>query len=329
MLSTKNHPIIICAANASGKTQISLALASLIGAEIISADSRQIYKHLTYGTSKPQGKWTKTPQREIYLVDGIPYHLIDFVDPIETYSVARYLYDFKNVLSQINTSRVIICGGTGFYINAVFNPLDPLPEKNIEIRSQLQEYAQKYGREKLHDKLKELDPESAKRIHPNNIQRVIRAIEICLITSKPFSSLISNKLFENRLGNAFSVFIIWDKKLLRQRIYKRTIDIFEKWVSETALLISNGYPNDSPGLKSLGYPEILSYLSSEISKEEAIERITLKSIQYAKRQNTWFRRYSHKMILEINSESQFEPYRIAREIIKKYESTYHNNKTEI
>ncbi len=322
-----NYPIVICGANASGKTQISLSLASIIGAEIISADSRQIYKHLTYGTSKPQGRWTKTPSRDVYLVDGIPYHLVDFVDPIETYSVANYIYDFKNTISQIKTTKTIICGGTGLYINAIFNPLDPLPERNLEIRAQLQEYAQKYGREKLHNKLKELDPESAKRIHPNNIQRVIRALEVCFITSKPFSSLISNRLFENLLSNAFSVFIVWEKKLLQKRIYKRTLDFFDKWVSETEFLLSNGYPYDAPGLKSLGYPEIISYILSEISKEKAIETITTKSIQYAKRQNTWFKRYSHKMIIEINCEKQFEPYRIAREITQKYESTYPNNKT--
>lgn len=321
-----NPPIVITGANASGKTQISLILASKIGAEIISADSRQIYKHLTHGTSKPIGKWITTPDRKIYLVELIPYHLVDFLDPLETYSVSRYIYDFKNTISSIKTNKIIICGGTGFYINALFNPLDPLPEKDPQIRKELFEYAEKYGRIKLHEKLKELDPETAKKIHPNNIQRVIRAIEVCMITSKPYSLLISNKLFDNKLKSIFSVFIIWDKKLLYQRIRERTELVFNKWVEETNLLLSHGYPEDAPGLKSLGYPEIISYISSKISKEDAINLIVTKSVQYAKRQNTWFKRYQHKMIFEINDKENFDPQTIADNIVQKYESTYFNNK---
>lgn len=324
--SFSNPPILITGANASGKTSISLILASKLGAEIISADSRQIYKHLTYGTSKPIGKWVNTPDRKIYLVDLIPYHLVDFIEPIETYNVSRYLYDFKNTLSIIKTNRVIICGGTGFYINALFNPLDPLPQGDAKLRNELFDYSQKYGREKLYEKLKELDPETAKRIHPNNIQRVIRALEICLLTSKPYSSLISNKIFENKLSSAFSVFIVWKKNLLWSRIKKRTQEVFDKWVKETEFLLSYGLPEDAPGFKSLGYPEVILYISSKISKEEAMELIAKKSIQYAKRQNTWFKRYQHKMIIEINDEKEFDPELIADKIAKEYERTYLNNK---
>lgn len=328
MFDFKKPPIIITGANASGKTQISLSLAYYINAEIISADSRQIYKHLTYGTSKPIGRWVQTPERKIYLVEMIPYHLVDIVSPLESYSVAKYIYDFKDTISKVKTNKVIICGGTGFYINSLFNPLDLLPEKDPQIRKELMEYAQKFGREKLHDKLKELDPISAQRIHPNNIQRVIRAIEISILTSKPYSSLISNNLFANKLNNVFSVFIIWQKNLLYNRIKKRIIDIFDKWVEETNFLLSNGYPEDSPGLKSLGYPEVISYIKSKISKKEAIDLIISKTIQYAKRQNTWFRRYNHKMIIEINDEKDFDIEIISSNIKEKYESTYINNTKE-
>ncbi|MCX7641578.1 MAG: tRNA (adenosine(37)-N6)-dimethylallyltransferase MiaA [Elusimicrobiales bacterium] len=319
------QPIIICGANASGKTQISLILATKIGAEIISADSRQIYKHLTYGTSKPLGKWLQTPDRKIYLVGLVPYHLVDFIDPLESYNVARYIYDFKQTISLIKTKNIIICGGTGLYINTLFNPLDPLPQKDPEIRKELYEYAEKYGKNKLHEKLKELDPISARKIHPNNIQRVIRAIEVSILTSKPYSLLISNKLFENKMKNIFSIFLIWNKKLLYERIKKRTIDYFDKWVEETKFLLSNGYPEDAPGLKSLGYQEIILYISSSISREKAIELIVTKSIQYAKRQNTWFKRYHHKMIIEINDEREFEPESIAETISKKYYESINTN----
>ncbi|MCX7905908.1 MAG: tRNA (adenosine(37)-N6)-dimethylallyltransferase MiaA [Elusimicrobiales bacterium] len=320
-----NLPIVICGANASGKTQISLILAEKLGAEIISADSRQIYKHLTYGTSKPIGKWVQSSDRKIYLVGFIPYHLVDFLDPLESYNVFKYTYDFKQTLSLIKTKKIIICGGTGLYINALFNPLDPLPQKDPSIRKELYEYAEKYGREKLHQKLSELDPISAKKIHPNNIQRIIRAIEVCILTSKPYSSLISDKFFENKMKNIFSVFIIWNKKLLYERIKKRTIDYFDKWVIETKFLLSNGYPEDAPGLKSLGYPEIISYIYSSISKEKTIELIIKKSIQYAKRQNTWFKRYDHKIIFEINDEKDFIPELIAEKIYQKYNESINTN----
>lgn len=325
MADFKNPPIIITGANASGKTQLSLNLAYLINAEIISADSRQIYKHLLYGTSKPVGRWVQTPDRKIYLVDMIPYHLVDIIDPLESYNVARYVYDFKETVSKIKTTKIIICGGTGFYINSIFNPLDRLPEKDPQIRKELTEYAHKFGRQKLHDKLKELDPISAKRIHPNNIQRVIRAIEVSILTSKPYSSLISNKIFENKMNDVFSVFIIWQKNLLYNRIKRRVQDVFDKWAEETNFLLSNGYPEDSPGLKSLGYPEIISYIKSKISKKDAIDLIIKKTIQYAKRQNTWFKRYNHKMIIEINNEDEFDPQKISESIKDKYESTYFNN----
>lgn len=325
MFDFKNPPIIITGANASGKTQLALNLAYLTNAEIISADSRQIYKHLLYGTSKPVGRWVQTPDRKIYLVDMIPYHLVDIIDPLESYNVARYIYDFKEVISKVKSNRIIICGGTGFYINSLFNPLDILPEKDPQIRKELIEYAQKFGKEKLHDRLKEIDPISAQKIHPNNIQRVIRAIEISILTSKPYSSLISNKLFSDKMSHVFSVFIIWKKSLLYNRIKKRVIDVFDRWIEETNFLLSNGYPEDSPGLKSLGYPEIISYIQSKISKKEAIDLIVTKTIQYAKRQNTWFRRYDHKMIIEINDEKEFNPYDISTNIKQKYESTYINN----
>ncbi len=229
MLSNFQKPIVIIGANASGKTAISLRIAKQLGIEIISADSRQIYKHLSAGTSKPSGRWINN--NTIYIVELIPYHLVDFLDPIETYNVQRYYYDFNETLTKVKTKTFIICGGTGLYINSIFNPLDKLPPRDEKIRAELQEYALRYGREKLHQRLKELDPLSAARIHPNNIHRVIRAIEVSILTSKPYSSLISNKLFDNSLySKAFFVFIKWKKELLYKRIKQRTKDVFDKLV---------------------------------------------------------------------------------------------------
>jgi len=325
MFENFNKPIIITGANASGKTSISLNIAREIGAEIISADSRQVYKHLKVGTSKPDGRWVND-ENPVYLVDLIPYHLVDFIEPIETYNVQRYSCDFKTTLSKVKTKNIIICGGTGFYINSIFNPLDPLPKANENIRTELKEYADKYGREKLHQKLMELDPASAKRIHPNNINRVIRAIEVSILTSKPYSYLISNSIFESSTyRKAFFVFIKWNRQLLYKRIKNKTKDAFDLWVNETKNLISNGYPLDCPGLRSLGYPQIMDYIDSKISREEAIEIITKESMDYAKRQNTWFSRYN-SLKIEINDEKEFNISEISKIIINEYENSRNNNK---
>jgi tRNA dimethylallyltransferase len=324
-----SKPIVICGANASGKTSISLSLALLINAEILSADSRQIYKHLQAGTSKPYGRWIKEEKRTVYLVENIPYHLVDFLDLIESYNAQKYYYDFKKTLEIVKTKNIIICGGTGLYINTIFNPLDPLPPANLSIRMQLKEFADKYGKEKLYQKLLEIDPQSAKDIHPNNIQRIIRAIEVSILTSKPYSQLITKDIFNlSRYINSFFVFIKWKKDLLYKRIKKRTKDIFKDWVEETKNVIMNGYPLDCPGLKSIGYPQIIRYINGEITEEETIESITNESLDYAKRQNTWFKRYP-SFVIEINDEKDFDPQRISQIIMKKYyESTSGNNKKQ-
>lgn len=325
MFNRFKKPIVVTGANASGKTLLSLTIAKEIGIEIISADSRQIYKHLTAGTSKPEGRWFNK-ENPIYLVDNIPYHLVDFVDPLETYNAQKYFYDFKETLDKIKTKTFIICGGTGFYINSLFNPLDPLPEGNEKIRSELKEFADKNGRESLHNKLKELDPVSAKKIHPNNINRVIRAIEVSLITSKPYSSLISNTLFDPKSYNtAFFVFIKWNRELLYKRIKNRTKKVFESWVDEIKYLVSNGYPQDCPGLKSLGYPAVIDYMEGNITKEEAIEIITKQSMEYAKRQNTWFSRYK-SLIFEIEDEKDFDIDKMSKTVITEHENSCNNSK---
>lgn len=324
MFSFFKKPIVITGANASGKTLLSILIAKEIGAEIISADSRQIYKHLSYGTSKPQGRWINETN-PVYIVDMVPYHLVDFIDPVETYNVQRYFYDFKATLDKIKTKTFIICGGTGFYINSIFNPLDPLPEANEKIRTELKEYADKHGRIKLHEKLKELDPVSARKIHPNNINRVIRAIEVSILTSKPYSSLISSTIFKpESYQSAFFVFIKWNRDLLYKRIKNRTKNVFDRWVGEINYLLSNGYPEDCPGLKSLGYPIVIDYIERKIDKEQAIEIITRDSIDYAKRQNTWFSRYK-SIKIEIEDEKEFDPEKITSLIIKEYENSCNNS----
>ena len=326
MFEKFNKPIVITGANSSGKTLLSLYLANLIKAEIFSADSRQIYKHLEAGTSKPKGRWIYENKRNIYLVENIPYHLVDFLEIIESYNAQNYYYDFNKITNDVRTKNIIICGGTGLYINILFNPLDILPQANQSIRMQLKEFADRYGKDKLYQKLIEIDPESAQKIHPNNIQRIIRALEVSILTSKPYSKLISGDIFDTKnYRKAFFIFLKWRKDLLYKRIKKRTKDFFDEWVYETKKVIANGYPTDSPGLKSIGYPEIIKYINGQLDKNETIEIIVKLSMEYAKRQNTWFKRYP-SLLIEINEEKDFDPEKISKNIIEKYnENTTYNN----
>lgn len=319
----KKKPIVLMGANASGKTVLSISLAKAMGGEIISADSRQIYKHLRAGTSKPEGRWEKDSQgREVYLTEGVPYHLVDFLDPNSTYDAARYSADFLRAAEEIlSIDRIpIVAGGTGMYLNAVFNGLDPLPKPDPAYRRELMDLAKEKGKQAVYEKLKEADPASALRIHPHNIQRMIRALEISRAQGRPYSEAISGRFMRDiTLFPGLFIYLKWDKPLLKERIRARTEKEFDQWAQETRNLISGGYAHDCPGLKSLGYPAVLDYLEGRIQRREAVSIITDLSLEYAKRQNTWFSRYSRTVKLEFYSEKDFEPLRLTRLILEKYE----------
>ncbi len=315
-------PIVIMGANASGKTLLSLFLAKALGGEIFSADSRQIYRHLRAGTSKPSGRWEKDDSGEsVYLCENVPYRLVDFLDPNFTYDAARYAQDFSREYSKTlkNDKIPIIAGGTGMYLNALFNGLDPLPQSDRAYRKELAEIAEKKGKNAVYEILKEKDPVSAARIHPNNIHRVIRALEIYKTSGKPASQALSGNFMKDiTLFPGLFVFLKWEKPALKERIKKRTELEFDEWIKETENLISSGYAYDCPGLKSLGYPQVLAHIEGEVSRRQAIEEIVTLSIDYAKRQNTWFSRYSHTLKIEFSSEKDFETEKIADLILNRY-----------
>lgn len=306
-------------ATASGKTEISILLAKKINAEIVSADSRQIYKHLRAGTAKPQGRWITEKDEKKYLVDGIPYHLVDFLDPIAQYNAGEYSKDANQKINEIFSrgKEVIVTGGTGLYIHSLLTPMDHLPKTDFKLRSKLLEYSQTYGKLALYEKLKKIDPVSATKIHPNNIQRVIRAIEISTLTGKPASSLISGNFFKNSIEfPAILILLKWPKNLLTKRIMERTISSFDEWVNETKNLISKGYPYDCPGLKSIGYSAIIDFIENRIDKKKAIDQVVKLSVSYAKRQNTWFSRYKDARIFEFKDLSEFKTEKIVDDIIE-------------
>ncbi|MCK5583990.1 MAG: tRNA (adenosine(37)-N6)-dimethylallyltransferase MiaA [Elusimicrobiales bacterium] len=312
-------PIVIMGANASGKTSLAIEIAKRFNGEIISADSKQVYRHLSAGTSKPLGKWEKSGNKKFYMVHGIPYHLLDIIDPKESYDAAIFAKDAKKLIKDIKRrgKLPIIAGGTGMYIQALWNGLDKMPKADIEVRNKLTAYAGKFGKLALYEKLEKVDPVAAVKIPPNNIQRVIRALEVSEITGKPISALWTGKFFDTLPAHlANFTMIAWPKAELSQRIKNRTAEFFDSWVKETQMLITMGYPGDCPGLKSLGYPQILDYISGKISAQDAARKILKLSLAYAKRQNTWFRRYKNILKLELEKPSDYNMDIIIKAILK-------------
>ncbi|MCK5106387.1 MAG: tRNA (adenosine(37)-N6)-dimethylallyltransferase MiaA, partial [Elusimicrobiales bacterium] len=311
--------IVIMGANASGKTSLAIELAKRFNGEIISADSKQVYKHLSAGTSKPLGKWEREGNKKIYIVNTVPYHLIDITDPKESYDAAMFAKEASKLIKDIKKKGKlpIIAGGTGMYIQALWNGLDKMPKANIEIRNRLAAFAEKFGKTALYEKLKKTDPAAAANIPPANIQSVIRALEVSEITGKPISALWTGKFFDT-LPTHLADFIMLSrpKAELSERIKNRTAEFFDAWVKETQMLITMGYPGDCPGLKSLGYPQILDYISGKISAQDAARKILKLSLAYAKRQNTWFRRYKNILKLELEKPSDYNMDIIIKAILK-------------
>ena len=301
-----NLPIIIAGPTAGGKTDAALALAKITGGDIISSDSRQVYKLLCAGTAKPQGVW----RGGVYYVEGVPYHLVDFLDINETFDVSK----FCAMAADIKSRQLIFAGGTGMYLQGFFAGMDKLPPSNKKIRAELETFAAENGKEALHKRLREVDAASAAQIPAGNIQRVMRALEIFMITGKPASALRTGKNIQIPPQKARFFYLNWDKEVLNKRIALRTQNIFAPMVTEAQKALAAGYRADSPGLRSLGYAEAIAFLEGKITQEQAVERITILTRQYAKRQRTWFARYDD--IIKINLEGRFDAAKVARRILE-------------
>lgn len=312
-------PITIMGANASGKTELALALAKKLKGEIISADSKQVYKYLATGTAKPSGAWTQTGGNNTYMVDGVPYHLVDTLDPRSSYDAGSFAKDAKALIERITADgkTPIIAGGTGMYMQALWNGLDELPGADEELRKSLAGAAREKGKEALHSQLAAIDPKAAAMIPPGNVQRVIRAIEITKLAGRPASQLWSGRFFNAlpiHLGKF--VFIKWKKEVLLERIKTRVCSGFDSWAAETRTLLERGYPEDAPGLKSLGYPQMISFLANKSSRAETAHDIITLSLAYAKRQNTWFSRYKNAIKLELEPGPGSNPSALAEKLAR-------------
>ncbi len=304
---------IIVGATGTGKTALALALARQNKAEVISADSRQIYRHLSVGTAKPVGRWVKDdnhPLGRYYAVEGVPHHLVDFLEPTETYSAGRFA---KEAEALLNLSRPwIIVGGTGLYLRALVDGLAPLPPRDPALRKALAERADKQGRKVLHDELARVDPIAAKAIPANNIARLIRALEVYLLTGQPLSQWQREKT--NPSPRSFLwIGLRWPKEVLEKHLQERCRRMIrEGFLEETRALLKQGIPADAPALQSLGYRSAVEHLQGRLSRQEWEEQFIRETRLYAKRQMTWFR--ANPRIRWLDVPGPFDPAFLASKI---------------
>jgi len=275
--------IIILGPTASGKSSLAFELAKKYDGELVSADSRQIYKYMDIGTAKDVGQWAG----EQYLVDGTPLHLVDFVDPADDFSVADYRrLAYEKIDDILSRGKLpIIVGGTGLYIQAIVDNL-AIPEvaPNEEIRKELQ------GKpiEELQEEYRQLDPEGFELIDEKNPVRLIRAIEVCRQTGKKFSDLRKKG---EPCYEVMQIGIDWEREDLYARIDKRVgIMVEQGLLREVRGLIEKDYLCDLQAMNGIGYAEVCRFLQGELQEEETIEEVKKNTRHYAKRQMTWFLR---------------------------------------
>jgi tRNA dimethylallyltransferase len=274
--------ICIVGPTAVGKTEIAIQLAQHLDAEIVSLDSRQIYRGMDIGTAKP------TPDQR----QAVPHHLIDCVDVDQPFSVAEYQRLADTAIAEIRErgKRTMAVGGAGLYFRGIIDGLFDGPGADAEIRAKLQREADEHGNVALHERLRRCDPETANRVHPNNLVRVIRALEIYELTGKPISSLQQQwKMNEPRyLFRAFGLNM--PREVLYRRIEERVDRMVEAGlIEEVKGLLDQGYPRNCVAMQSFGYKELIDYLDGKRTLDEAIALLKQNTRRFAKRQLTWFR----------------------------------------
>ena len=274
--------LVLCGPTASGKTAWALRLAETFPLEIISADSRQVYRQMNIGTAKA----TAAEQRQVV------HHMIDLIDPNQEFSVAEFVDLSRPLIKKIYRSGKLPCvvGGTGLYIRALLGGLAELPSADEGLRTELHQREDLEGAGTLHRQLEQIDPASAASIHPNNLIKIVRALEVYHLSGRLMSELQAEHRFAEQPYKTIKLAPQLERETLYRRIAGRAeLMLDEGLVSETEELVSR-YSANLKALQTLGYREVLGFLSGQFDSPRMIELITLHTRQYAKRQLTWFRK---------------------------------------
>jgi len=306
MTHKKKKIIAIVGPTASGKTDLSIKLAQLLDGEIISADSRLVYRDFNIGTAKPTKEELQT----------VPHYCIDIVNPSISYTVGDYKAHVEEILQNLfKAGKVpIIAGGTGFYVRSVLEGLDiPDVKPNFEFREAMEKIVKEKGKEALFELLKEKDPVIAKKLHLNDTFRIIRALEVQNTLGKPMSEV--QVMSEPKYDVVYAGLGAEDREFLYDRINKRVDIMIQSGLVDEVKFLVNKYGKTLSLLKTLGYKEICGYLDNEKTLEESVEDIKKNTRNYAKRQLTWFRANKNIKWYFIDRESKEE---ICESVIKRY-----------
>lgn len=301
---------VIVGPTASGKTGLSLMVAGRVPAEIVSADSRQVYRGMDVGTAKPDPEARRR----------VRHHCIDIADPSEAFNAGMFAEAGRAAVADIQSRGrlALAVGGSGLYLRALVDGLFDGGFRDHGLRDRLNREAAESGTAALHDRLRAADPESAERIHPNDLKRIVRALEVAELSGRPMSRMQRE---ETRPADFNSLWygIRWPREDLNRRIDDRVDRMMETgFLEEVRGLLTSGLTAEDPAMDALGYRELTAHLQGRLTLDDAVEEIKRRTRQFAKRQMTWFRPDSRIRWFDANAESDFEAFAevIGREALR-------------
>ena len=283
IITTWRPVVAIVGPTAIGKSRVGIEVAKILKTEILTADSRQVYREMNIGTDKPS----------LAEQQGIPHRLIDLVDPDQSFNVGDFRHHASQEISRLHGQGLLplVIGGTGLYIRALLRGLCPGPPANWVIRNELAQEAKTQGPGFLYEKLQQVDPHLAQRLHPNDQPKIQRALEVYRILGTPLSVVHQQHRFEDTPYPFLLIGLTMDRQALYQRIENRVEwEIHKGLVQETQYLIEQGYHRELGSMKGLGYRQFSGYLAGEYPYEEAVRLLKRDTRHFAKRQMTWFQK---------------------------------------
>jgi len=291
--------ILILGVTASGKSALAFGLAKTINAEIISVDSMKVYRRMDIGTAKPPAEKQKL----------ISYHLIDVVEPSESFSVDKFLDLTEKTVSDIQGrgKPVVAVGGTAMYIKAMLLGLFDGPGTDETIRNRLKDEVEELGLAPLHQRLQQIDPAAAERIHPNDEKRIVRALEVYELTGKPISSFQKQWEAAQPANDWLVIGLRRDKETESKRINARIRRMIEAGLrDEVAALLAEDKPLSKQAAAAIGYAEMIAHFNGEMELDETVERIKINTRRFAKSQRTWFKTFSNVNWIDIAEDDTVE-----------------------
>lgn len=298
-LRSRRPLVVLLGPTAVGKSRVAVQVAKRFGTEVLTADSRQVYRGMDIGTDKP----TEAERQ------GVPHRLIDLVDPDQAFNAGWYR---EAALAEINRlydagKLPLIVGGTGLYIRTLVRGLCPAPKADPEIRAELMKMSREQGRDRLYAELVRVDPEGAARLHPNDEAKVMRALEVHRLSGQPISAMHRQHAFQDSGFATLLIGLLRPKEALYRRIEAR-IDwqLAHGMVEETRALLVRGYGRELGAMKGLGYRQVAAYVAGDYDYEEMVRRFKRDTRHFAKRQLTWFRKEPGIVWLSLDEEEPLE-----------------------